>query len=212
MEIQFTIVRSENKEYLCYKAGEAYVDASNPMIAFATGEDEFEIVEPDSSFRQKEYEFRGEQYYLVPEFYRNGWLALTLVMVEDEDEYIVLSVNLEEMDALGLPDRTFIDVNHYPEAMEFLVKNGLATDSEYKRRSGFVEYPMAMLNLPLLYQHNPQIFKKRTSSHSEKNVLKRIVPRIEKHRVPKFECTKWRTDNTVGALSPLSLSPVFVLL
>lgn len=144
----------------CYKAGEAYVDASNPMIAFAAGEDEFEIVEPDSSFRQKEYEFRGEQYYLVPEFYRNGWLALTLVMVEDEDEYIVLSVNLEEMDALGLPDRTFIDVNHYPEAMEFLVKNGLATDSEYKRRSGFVEYPMAMLNLPLLYQHNPQIFQK----------------------------------------------------
>ena len=44
--------------------------------------------------------------------------------------------------------------------MEFLVKNGLATDSEYKRRSGFVEYPMAMLNLPLLYQHNPQIFQK----------------------------------------------------
>lgn len=95
-------MRSENREYLCYKAGEAYVDASNPMIAFAAGEDEFEIVEPDSSFRQKEYEFRGEQYYLVPEFYRNGWLALTLVMVEDEDEYIVLSVNLEEMDALGL--------------------------------------------------------------------------------------------------------------
>ena len=95
-------------------------------------------------------------------------------MVEDEDEYIVLSVNLEEMDALGLPDRTFIDVNHYPEAMEFLVKNGLATDSEYKRRSGFVEYPMAMLNLPLLYQHNPSKFsKKRTSSYSEKNVFEK---------------------------------------
>lgn len=76
MEIQFAIVRSENREYLCYKAGEAYVDASNPMIAFAAGEDEFEIVEPDSSFRQKEYEFRGEQYYLVPEFYRMvGWLS-----------------------------------------------------------------------------------------------------------------------------------------
>ncbi len=61
MEIQFAIVRSENREYLCYKAGEAYVDASNPMIAFTAGEDEFEIVEPDSSFRQKEYEFRGER-------------------------------------------------------------------------------------------------------------------------------------------------------
>lgn len=53
MEIQFAIVRSENREYLCYKAGEAYVDASNPMIAFAAGEDEFEIVEPDSSSGRK---------------------------------------------------------------------------------------------------------------------------------------------------------------
>ena len=64
------------------------------------------------------------------------------------------------MDALGLPDRTFIDVNNYPDALDFLVENRLATDSGYKRRSGFVEYPMAMLNLPLLYQHNPQIFRK----------------------------------------------------
>ena len=76
MEIQFAIVRSENREYLCYKAGEAYVDASNPMIAFTAGEDEFEIVEPDSSFRQKEYEFRGERYYLVPRFYRNWCVSV----------------------------------------------------------------------------------------------------------------------------------------
>lgn len=161
MEIQFAIVRSENKEYLCYKANDTtYVDVSNPMMAFTAGEDNFEIVEPDKSFVHKEYEFGGGHYYLVPRFYHNGWLALILAMVEDEDEYIVLSVNLEEMDALGLPDRTFIDVNNYPDALDFLVKNGLATDSGYKRRSGFVEYPMAMLNLPLLYQHNPQIFQK----------------------------------------------------
>mgnify|MGYP000400121724 CR=1 FL=1 len=131
MEIQFAIVRSENREYLCYKAGEAYVDASNPMIAFTAGEDEFEIVEPDSSFRQKEYEFRGERYYLVPRFYRNGWLALILVMVEDEDEYIVLSVNLEEMDALGGQVNAFtakectcyyakVIAEHLPRAMDLL--------------------------------------------------------------------------------------------
>ena len=161
MEIQFAIVRSENKEYLCYKANDTtYVDASNPMMTFTAGEDKFEIVEPDKSFAHKEYEFRGARYYLVPQFYRNGWLALILAMVEDEDEYIVLSVNLEEMDALGLPDRTFIDVNNYPDALDFLVKNGLAADSGYRRKSGFVEYPMAMLKLPLLYQHNPQIFQK----------------------------------------------------
>lgn len=159
MKIQFAIVRSENKEYLCYKSDSVYVYVSNPMIAFAEGEDNFQIVEPDSSFIRKEYEFRGERFHLVPRFYGNGWLALTLQSVEDKTEYIVLSVNLERMDALGLPDRTFIDVNHYPDAMEFLVANGLATDSDYKRRSGFVEYPMAMLNLPLLYQHTPQTFQ-----------------------------------------------------
>lgn len=159
MEIKFAIVRSKNVEHLCYKVDAVYVDVSNPMMFFTVDEDEFEVVIPDFSFMKKEYEFRGERYYLVPRFYGNGWLALTLAMVEDEQEFIVLSVNLEEMDALGLPDRTFIDINHYPEAMGFLVANGLATDSGYRRRSGFVEYPMAMLNLPLLYQHNPQSFQ-----------------------------------------------------
>ncbi|MBC5614578.1 DUF4313 domain-containing protein [Bacteroides hominis] len=159
MEIQFAIVRSKDVNYLCYKVDAVYVDASNPMIAFTVEEDEFQVVEPDKSFIRKEYEFRGKRFYLAPRFYRNGWLALTLEMVEDKEEFIVLSVNLEQMDALGLPDRTFIDVNHYPDAMAFLVANGLATDSGYKRRSGFVEYPMAMLNLPLLYQHAPQTFQ-----------------------------------------------------
>lgn len=159
MEIKFSIVRSENVEHLCYKVDAVYVDVSNPMMFFTVDEDEFEVVIPDYSFMKKEYEFRGERYYLVPRFYGNGWLALTLAMVEDEQEFIVLSVNLEEMDALGLPDHTFIDINHYPEAMEFLVANGLATDSGYRRRSGFVEYPMTMLNLPLLYQHNPHSFQ-----------------------------------------------------
>lgn len=160
MEIQFVIVRSENREYLCYKAEDVYVNISNPMMTFASGEDVFEIVNPDSSFERKEYKFRRGRYYLVPRLYGNGWLALTLERVDDRDDYIVLSVNLEKMNAFGLPGRTFIDVNHYPDAMKFLVANGLATDSGYKRRSGFVEYPMATLNLPLIYQHNPQVFQK----------------------------------------------------
>ncbi|MEY8590982.1 MULTISPECIES: DUF4313 domain-containing protein [Bacteroidales] len=160
MKIQFVIVRSENVEYLCHNVDGTYVNISDPLTAFVAGEDKFQIIEPDNSLTQKEYEFRGERFYLVPQFYGNGWLALTLQSVEDETEYIVLSVNLERMDAIGLPDRTFIDVNHYPDAMEFLKVNNLATDSDYKRRSGFVEYPMAILNLPLLYQHAPQIFQK----------------------------------------------------
>ena len=120
MEIQFVIVRSENAEYLCHNVNGTYVDVSDPSTEFVSGEDDFRLVEPDSSLTRKEYEFRGERFYLMPQFYGNGWLALTLQSVEDETEYIVLSVNLESMDALDLPDRTFIDVNHYPDAMEFL--------------------------------------------------------------------------------------------
>ncbi len=160
MEIQFAIVRSENVEHLCYKVDAVYVDVSYPMSTFTVGEDEFEVVNPDYSWMRKKYDFRGEKYYLVPRFYGNGWLALTLATVKDEEDFIMLSVNFEKMDALGLRDRSFIDIYHYPEAMEFLMANGLATDSGYKRRSVFAEYPMVMLNLPLLYQHNPQKFQK----------------------------------------------------
>ena len=160
MEIQFAIVRSENAEYLCYKEDKVYADVSNPMMTFTVGEDAFEVVNPDTSFMRKEYAFRGGRYYFVPRVYGNGWVALTLEKVGDRQDFIVLSVNLEEMDALGVPDRTFVDVNNYPDAMEFLQANGLAADSGYRRRSGFVEYPMAMLDLPLLYRHAPQEFQK----------------------------------------------------
>lgn len=108
MDITFAIVRAENADYLCHHANGIYVDVSNPMRTFVAGEDKFRLIEPDRSLERKEYRFRGQNCYLVPRFYANGWLALLLQSVEDESEYIVLSVNLEEMDALGLPDRTFM--------------------------------------------------------------------------------------------------------
>lgn len=158
MKIQFEIIRSQGAERLCYKTDEIYVDVSNPMLDF-TEEDEYEIVEQDKSLSAKEYEYNGCKVRLVPQIYGNGWPALTLETAGERELYTVLSVNLEDMDAIGLPDRTFIDTNNNPEAMEFLVSNGLATDTGYKRGSGWVEYPMVLLNLPLLYQHNPQAFQ-----------------------------------------------------
>lgn len=158
MRIQFEIIRSQGSEHLCYKVDEIYVDVSNPMLSF-TEEDEFEILKQEKSLFEKEYEYNGSKVRLVPQIYENGWPALVLETVQDGELYTMLSVNLEEMDAIGLPDRTFIDTNNNPEAMEFLVSNGLATDTGYKRRSGWVEYPMAILNLPLLFLHNPQAFQ-----------------------------------------------------
>lgn len=158
MKNQFEIIRFQGTEHLCYKVDEMYVDISNPMLAF-TSEDEFEIVKQDKSLLKKEYEYNGCKVHFVPQIYGNGWPALTLETAEDGELYTVLSVNLEDMDAIGLPDRTFIDTNNNPEAMEFLVSNGLATDTGYKRSSGWVEYPMARLNLPLLFQHGPKAFQ-----------------------------------------------------
>ena len=42
--------------------------------------------------------------------------------------------------------------------MEFLVLNNLATDTGYRRGSGWVEYPMVHVNLPLVFQHCPESF------------------------------------------------------
>jgi len=59
MEIQFVIVRSENAEYLCHNVNGTYVDVSDPSTEFVSGEDDFRLVEPDSSLTRKEYEFRA---------------------------------------------------------------------------------------------------------------------------------------------------------
>ena len=61
--------------------------------------------------------------------------------------------------AFGIPDKAFIDINNNPEAMEFLIRNSLAEDAGYRRKSGWVEYPMAKLNLAELYRLSPESFE-----------------------------------------------------
>ena len=158
MNGELVIVSVKHEERVCYVSDEMFIDVSNPMRVLIAGEDEFDIREADDSFKYKEYAFKGKRYYLVPAFYPNGWPALFLVNTENEWEYIWLTVNLERHDTFGIPDRAFVDVNNYPDAMEFLVENGLAADWGYRKRSGFVDYPMVKLNLPLLFRHNSQIF------------------------------------------------------
>ena len=72
----------------------------------------------------------------------------------------LMDMSLEEMDAIGLPDKAFIDINNNPDAMEFLVSNNLATDTGYRTGSGWVEHPMVHVNLPLVFQHCPESFNR----------------------------------------------------
>ena len=148
MNTSFEIIRSAGTDHLCYRVeNDTFVAVHNQMLSFTEKEDEFEIVPTDKSYRDKLY-------------YRNGWLALCLELADTEEPYTILTVNLEETDAIGLPDKAFIDINNNPDAMEFLVLNNLVTATGYRRGSGWVEYPMVHVNLPLVFQHCPESFNR----------------------------------------------------
>lgn len=105
------------------------------------------------------YPYHKRKLKLVPGFYPNGWLALSLEVPKTGEAYTVLTVNLEDFPAFGIPDKAFVDINNNPEAMDFLIRYNLAEDTGYRRRSGWVEYPMVKLNLPELYRISPAYFE-----------------------------------------------------
>ncbi len=159
MNTSLKIIRSAGTDHLCYRMeDDTFVAVHNPMLSFTEKEDEFEIVPSDNSYRKKLYIYQGQAVRLVPQIYHNGWLALCLELADTEEPYTILTVNLEELDAIGLPDRAFIDINNNPDAMEFLELNHLATDTGYRRGNGWVEYSMVHVNLPLVFQHCPESF------------------------------------------------------
>lgn len=159
MNFEFAIIKSGNHTYLCRKYEETYCSVDNPMLSFTEGEDEFEIIPPDESYRKKIYTYRGCEVRVEPAIYDNGWLAIRVVNIRNLDDYEFLTTNLDDPDAFGLPARTFVDCNNHPEALRFLEENGLAKNANYQRQSGFVNYPMVIADLSLLYQHNPEVFQ-----------------------------------------------------
>lgn len=159
MNLEFAIIKSDNRTYLCRKCEETYCCVDNPMLSFTEGEDEFEIIPPDESYRKKIYTYQGRKVHVEPTIYDNGWLAIRVVNPENSDDDEFLTTNLGDTDAFGLPARTFVDCNNQPEALRFLEENGLAENANYQRQSGFVSYPMVITDLALLYQHNPEAFQ-----------------------------------------------------
>ena len=119
----------------------------------------FEIMDSGQNRHGNTYPYHKRKLKLVPGFYPNGWLALSLEVPKTGEAYTVLTVNLEDFPAFGIPERAFVDINNNPEAMDFLIRYNLAGDTGYRRRSGWVEYPMVKLNLPELYRISPVSFE-----------------------------------------------------
>ena len=96
---------------------------------------------------------------LVPGFYPNGWLALSLEVPKTGEALYGTDRQSGGLSGLRIPDKAFVDINNNPEAMDFLIRYNLAEDTGYRRRSGWVEYPMVKLNLPELYRISPAYFE-----------------------------------------------------
>lgn len=82
MNFEFAIIKSDNCTYLCRKDEETYYCVDNPMLYFTEGEDEFEIISPDESYRKKIYKYKGRKVRVEAAIYDNGWLAIHVVNPE----------------------------------------------------------------------------------------------------------------------------------
>ena len=167
MEKKYAIILFKEKEYLCSHEDGCYCDVSCPMMTFTEAEDDFKILEPDQNRSERTFSYHEKALRLSPGFYTNGWPALFLEVPDTGETYTVLTVNLEDSPAFGIPDRTFIDTGNNPDAMEFLIRNNLAEDTGYRRRSGWGEYPMVRLNLPELYRISPEAFGDGLTTENE---------------------------------------------
>ena len=91
MNTSFEIIRSAGTDHLCYRVkNDTFVAVHNQMLSFTEMEDEFEIVPTDKSYRDKLYIYQGQAVRLVPQIYRNGWLALCLELADTEEPYTCL--------------------------------------------------------------------------------------------------------------------------
>ena len=88
------------------------------------------------NFRNEKYELRLDRYVM------NGNLAI--MVWKDGEPFDTLTVNLGE----SLEDRLiYVDVNHWDRAGDFVELTGLAEPLLESRISGFVKYPLYLLDI-----------------------------------------------------------------
>ncbi len=88
MEKKYVIILSEGKEYLCCHEDGCYYDVSCPMRSFTEGEEDFEIMDSGQNRHGKTYPYHKRKLKLVPGFYPNGWLALSLEVPKTGEAFI----------------------------------------------------------------------------------------------------------------------------
>ena len=94
------------------------------------------------------YHGYNEVFIQLSHYTSNNRLAVLLID-HDEGPLATLTVNLPDEEDVE-SNEAFIDINNVPDALEFIIKNGLGFIKERVGYSGFCAYPMVYFNTNLL--------------------------------------------------------------
>lgn len=151
--------RGETCLYVTNEQETIFVNVTNPMMSFKKGEAKF-TAEDIEIIKDRRFDYEGQKVRIVPRMYGNGFLAVTVVPDDEPEDYCeVITVNLEMMDAISIPCIIWADINNCPDSVKFLKETGLAKDTGHTRGSGFVNYPVMIIDLVMAYALNPEIFE-----------------------------------------------------
>ena len=158
---------------LFYTDGTVYVSLCNPNLYYIKGQDEFEELPMPAEVGDKIYTYDDRQVRIQPAFYGNGCIAILAVPIDAEDDYDynVLTVNLNEMKLMSFSAFAYLDVNKEPESLDFLVNNGFAEKLPLSKSSGFVTYPAVYVDLLKLCVIAPDKFES----------VKSLLPELENY-------------------------------
>lgn len=98
----------------------------------------------------KQFKFEGRYITLKATAYQNNdTLALMAIYDDDEDDFDILTVNLNN-DMLQSDSTAFIDTNNISWAERFLIETGIGEPTGVHQPSGFWTYPLYRISTELL--------------------------------------------------------------
>lgn len=155
-KLLFVEIVKTGKKDVCQLIDGEYLSIDNINVYTPS---EIKLTEPDASLYLKKWNYCGNELVIIPNFYMSGYIYLGMYTPDDE-YYLSITVNLENISCGNICDRAFIDTNNNPNMDTWLIENGIAKYSGSNRESVFCSYPLMFLDYVLIYQLNPQAFEK----------------------------------------------------
>lgn len=106
------------------------------MIKFNDAECNRVLNQVRQTWRGERFLFNNEEMWIDFDLYWNGNLSLQLM--SNDGPYARISVNIIQI----TPGDFAVDVNNFPEAIDFLEDNKIAYNTGMKVHSGFCNYPI----------------------------------------------------------------------